>query len=336
MGPIVRIGVPHKEGAEALAFEDLPAAMWILDAVTLAILSATGAAARLHGTTPEEFVKASVRDLFTREEVAVFLNSLSWDGPSAPAAREQRRWDATTFRALLSVHPIRLSGRTAHLVLVHQADLLVGADLDSVEEERKRIGADLHDGLGQILAAACLLSRAVCRDLCAESSQTMGLSEELAGLLEQASGQLRALAGVLIPPEIEEGGLSLALRGLAARASRLFGLRCYALESGTPRRLPRQVESQMFRIAQEAITNAAKHSRARRVRIRLLWMPARAVLAVADDGVGAPEGRPRAGGLGTFVMAYRAERMGASLRVRRLNGLGTVVRCSRPIQPEDV
>ena len=143
-------------------------------------------------------------------------------------------------------------------------------------------------------------------------------------LVHEALERARLLARGLAPVAIEEGGLASALQELADNAAQLFNLRCEF--RGEPVGLADAgAATHLYRIAQEAITNAAKHGRAKRVVISLTDTGDRFELKVVDDGRGFV--RPTAG-MGLRIMKYRAAMLGATLDVQSALGRGTTVTCA--------
>jgi PAS domain S-box-containing protein len=195
--------------------------------------------------------------------------------------------------------------------------------------ERQRIGRDLHDGLGQELTGVALMLRGLARRLEAHCPEAIPDTNEAIGLVNQSIETARSLARGLLPVSAEEGGLATALRTLAARGAALYGIdvRC-GIENRLPLPLAVGEASHLYRIAQEALTNAVRHGQARRVEIDLRVEGERYFLTISDDGGGMPAD-PRIGeGLGLRIMAHRARLLGASLDFGANAPHGTWVRVS--------
>jgi len=192
--------------------------------------------------------------------------------------------------------------------------------------ERQRIGRDLHDGLGQELTGVALMLRGLALRLEAHCPAAIPATNEAIGLVNQSIETARSLARGLLPVSAEEGGLVNALRLLAKRAAALYGIdvRC-RIEPGAP--LPLEVgdASHLYRIAQEALTNAVRHGHARHVEILLCVEGERYALTISDDGGGMPAA-PRGTGLGLRIMAHRARLLAASLDFVPNTPRGTCVR----------
>ena len=147
-------------------------------------------------------------------------------------------------------------------------------------------------------------------------------------MVQNAIVHTRELAHGLAPVQLETGSLSGALRGLSERARKLSGIDCrlHCPQSFLNRDDPSNVH--LYRIAQEALANAVKHGRAKRVDIRLTHDSNRLELIVEDDGIGIPEKSPARKGMGLHVMQYRANVIGGTLSVQRNHRGGTSVKCT--------
>jgi PAS domain S-box-containing protein len=206
------------------------------------------------------------------------------------------------------------------------------------ERERRRIGQDLHDGLGQHLTGIAFLSKSLQHRLAAKAARGAPVSDteakeaaDIAELVQSAIVQSRALARGLHPVEAVPTGLMAALTELAARTEAVFRLACtFDCECPVPIHND-AVANNLYRIAQEAVNNATKYASARAIHIRLSIAPDVAVtLVVSDDGVGLPPDAERGSGMGLRIMRYRAEIIGGALSVSRRPEGGTLVRCVIP------
>ncbi len=200
--------------------------------------------------------------------------------------------------------------------------------LNISEREQRRLGHDLHDDLCQQLAGIEFLSQTLARELAAKSALEADHAGEIAQLVQQAMGQTRELARGLSPIGIGAEGLSEGLRQLAVRTSKIFRLDCQ-FRCPKPLAVPdHAVSIHLYRIAQEAVHNAIKHGKAKRIEIMLMATNDRLSLGVSDNGIGLPRKLPKPGGMGLRVMRYRAGVIGGSLLVQRLNKGGTTVICT--------
>ncbi len=202
--------------------------------------------------------------------------------------------------------------------------------LEAGEQERRRIGRDLHDSLGQLLTGTALVGEVLHEKLTARESEDAGEASRIVSLVEEAIELTRALARGLDPVEMEGGGLAQGLRELAGKTSTLMGTRCEYHGDQTVVIEDSIAATHLYRIAQEAITNAIKHGRAARIAVGLEQVDDRLRLTVRDDGVGVPDPLPLRSGMGLRIMARRAEMMGGTLGVHRSPPRGTLVTCEVP------
>jgi signal transduction histidine kinase len=205
--------------------------------------------------------------------------------------------------------------------------------LEISDAEQRRIGHDLHDGLGQHLTGIALLSRHLENRLSSEQSSQISEATKIAELAAAAVEWTHDLCRTLSPPALERSGLVEALRELSANAEVVFGVRCN-FEAAPYNAEFRDVGVgvHLYRIAQEAISNAVKHGKAKNIRLRLQLAPAELILFVRDDGLGishaqSPEPNPQSNGMGLRIMQYRAKMIGASIGINQPPDEGTTVTC---------
>ncbi|MEA4856167.1 MAG: sensor histidine kinase [Solidesulfovibrio sp.] len=196
------------------------------------------------------------------------------------------------------------------------------------EEERRRLSHDLHDGLCQQLVGTRVRCAALARSPIAERGVAEEVTE-IASLLTDSVGQAYDLSRGLWPVELAPGEVGSSLAELARRVGRTTGIAVQYREhlSCSPCRNEHLV--QLYRIAQESVTNAVKHAQPGRIAISLdCGLDRRLTLAVADDGIGRRAAAGSPGGLGLRIMAYRARMIGARLSIDDAEAGGTRVVCS--------
>jgi two-component system NarL family sensor kinase len=205
--------------------------------------------------------------------------------------------------------------------------------VSALEEERRRVGRDLHDGLGPRLAAAAMKLEAAGRMARRDLDAALALHDEVRRELGDVIGDVRRLVYALRPPALDQLGLVGALREQANRlAARSNGGRAVDFEvslDGPLPELPAAVEVAAYRIASEAMTNAARHADATRVVVRLGASEALTV-EVEDDGRGMPGAV--GGGVGVASMRERAEELGGAVSIEAGASGGTVVTASLPLE----
>jgi signal transduction histidine kinase len=196
------------------------------------------------------------------------------------------------------------------------------------DEERRRLGQDLHDGASQQLAVALVRCVALEGRLAREFSEGAEDVRALRALLESTMEEVHEVARSLSPVEMYAEALGPALRSLARRTAHSFGVRCDYQETGEVHVTDSETLD-LYRIAQEAVTNAGKHAHARRITVTMDGNDERVRLAVEDDGRGL-SGQASGKGLGMRIMVLRANRLGGTLSVEPSPTGGTRLVCSMP------
>lgn len=200
--------------------------------------------------------------------------------------------------------------------------------LEISNKEQQRIGHDLHDGVCQQLAAIGFrihgLSRRIQEKLPSESSE----AESIGDLISETLKQTRGVARGLFPVRLEENGLTSALNELADTTGNRFKITCtFSAEEPLPA-IDNSLALHVYYIAQEAVLNAARHSKAGKIGISLVRSGERLVLLVKDDGVGFDPAATRGPGMGIGIMHYRARVIGANLDLKTKPGQGTQLSCA--------
>lgn len=205
------------------------------------------------------------------------------------------------------------------------------------DEERRRIAREIHDGLGQELAAAKMILDGI---LAKDSSPLMRqASVEASQLIDRAIQQVRTISHLLHPPLLDEVGLISALRWFLEGLSERSGIHmALEVDPPDPGRLKSELETAIFRIVQEALTNMFRHSGARNGSVTLISKDGNIVVTVRDDGKGIEEQviqlRPESVGVGIGGMRQRVTELGGSLRLANANP-GTIVEVIIPAVRQD-
>jgi PAS domain S-box-containing protein len=199
--------------------------------------------------------------------------------------------------------------------------------LEIAEFERARIGRDLHDGLGQSLTGTALLSKGLEQQLAAAAPEQAEQARRISALIDETIGTTRMLAKGLFPAALEEGGLQGALEELVIGVERTYGVKCRIklAEGAAPE--DRSQATHLFWIVQEAVNNAIRHGRARRIAILLARRTSGRTLMISDDGTGFEFDATPGGGMGLRSMRYRAGVLGGTIEVRSSPGKGARIVC---------
>jgi signal transduction histidine kinase len=199
--------------------------------------------------------------------------------------------------------------------------------LDISNREQRRLGQDLHDGLAQILTGVKFMTNSLQKDLADKAlpeSERMGVIESQ---LRDALTYVDTISRGLYPVELETNGLMAALDELSEKSSKVYSVACrfvrwknISIDDGA-------VANHLYRIAQEAVINAIKGGKAKKIHIRLFQRKHELVLSVADNGVGLGNAAMRKG-MGMKMMEYRARIIKGTLQFRSRRNGGTLVRCA--------
>jgi PAS domain S-box-containing protein len=299
------------------------------------IVSWNAGAQRLYGYRPDEVVGRPIAVLCPPERLGDIDEKMERvrrgvhieHFETTRICKDGRRIDVS-----LSISPIkdaagRVVGASSIARDITERKTLQREVLEIAGREQRRIGQDLHDGIGQELTGLAMLGQRLAGLLGEKGLAEAESAAKIAGGLEQALRQVRALSRGLVPVELDAEGLTFALAELARRTSELNGITC-TFRCGEPVAIPdNQAATHLYRMSQEALTNAVKHGRARNVLIRLAAPDGRARLEITDDGVGFAE--PSADtGTGLRIMRYRAELIGARLTLEPSDPHGTRVTCT--------
>jgi two-component system sensor histidine kinase UhpB len=200
--------------------------------------------------------------------------------------------------------------------------------MSAQEDERRRLSRELHDGLGQSLTATLAYLWAAERQVPPELKPVRAHLQEVRSLIARTLAEVRDLSQLLRPSALDDYGLLPSLEKQVVGFREQHHIETALTTSGLPERLPPEVETTVYRVTQEALTNVARHAQARKVRIVLAAVPGGLELAVEDDGVGFTPPR-RAEGLGLIGMRERVRALGGTFEIA--SDGGTQVRVRLPL-----
>jgi signal transduction histidine kinase len=208
------------------------------------------------------------------------------------------------------------------------------AVLEISDREQRRLGRELHDSVGQLLAGAGLMLKVLEQKLAPKSPSEASYAAKIAALVSKTTDQTRHMSKGLSPLDIEVGGIKSAFEELASNTED-FGVSCEFEYDGNVAPGDIDAAKHVYRIAQEAIANAIKHGKARHIHIRLAGDGKWATLTVRNDGRDFPEGEDDGHGMGLKIMHYRTRLIDGSLTVEKAAEGGTIVSCVFPNKPSD-
>ena len=206
--------------------------------------------------------------------------------------------------------------------------------LEVGDQEQRRIGRDLHDGLCQHLSATMFACKIVEEELDKKSLPEAAQVRQIAEFIDRAISQARDVAEGLDPVKVDANGLMSALEELAASIQTMHRIQCSFRSDSLVLIEDNAAAIHLYRIAQEAVNNAIRHGKATSVEIGLTNLPERVILTIQDNGIGISKSPTRrGGGMGMHTMRYRARMLGASFDASAGDNGGTIVTCALPKSP---
>ena len=221
------------------------------------------------------------------------------------------------------------AGSTRH---IGQHKLLEQKLLTIADEERRRIGHELHDVVGQELLALVFMSDTLTEALRGRSSPDIQLAESMQAAIMRLLGRVRTEAWGLIPIEVEAPELIAALSRLSSQVTERFRVDCRFVCERHVWVDGNVTATNLYRIAQEAVTNAVKHGQARHISITLRRIAGHISLQIQDDGNGLKTPSAGDAGQGMQIMRYRAGLIGARLDIQPVVDGGVRVICAMQVE----
>jgi len=212
----------------------------------------------------------------------------------------------------------------------HNRDL-AGRLINAQEDERARIARHLHDDLGQQLSGLALMTKGLQTKLLRAGRPEAKEAEKIHSLIFRAINHSHDLVQHLASLDLKERNLLPALKHLASHARELFKISCHFSSPGVCPPLEDGVKTHLYKIAQEAVTNAIKHGKARCVWIKLSHSPGKLLLSLRNDGTPFSDDRLRNNSMGLRIMRYRASTIGGTLDIAVNERKHTIVNCCVPV-----
>ncbi|MDB6075543.1 MAG: sensor protein fixL [Verrucomicrobiaceae bacterium] len=339
-------GLRAREERYRLMVESLPAMVYIARDGGIDFMNSTGlrmlgksSIDEVKGRSPYEFIAPQYHEAVKERIREVLKGQLT-----APALEEElTRDDGTSFHVEAVGSAFTDERGQALQVVMHDISERKAAEArrealgreitNASEREQRRIGQDLHDDICQRLAAVKMNMQDLEEKLAEQAPMLMDDADSIVDRLTDAIRITRGLARGLSPVDIEAGGLGMALAALVRSSRELLGIECELETPDDPPDLKPQEATELYRIAQEAISNAAKHGVAGLVRVLLRETEDGLMLRVSNNGRPFDPAKTNTQGMGLAIMRYRAESIGASLEFELLPPDASVaVRCVLPLR----
>jgi PAS domain S-box-containing protein len=293
-------------------------------------------AKRMYGYTKAEALKMNIRKLAPkngRDDALALLKRLR-EGEKVQSFEAQRLTkDGRLIDVWITITTLTDEAGNLIAVATTERDITERKQLEREllalrEKEQKLIGREMHDSMGQMLTGIAVKSKGLELKLKSKSLRESADAADICELAGEAIAQTRRLARMLYPVDIEAGGLISALQGLASSTEDIFKISCrFKCNNVVPIRDP-VAARHLYRIAQEAITNASRHGKAKKVRIGLTSAKGKTTLKVASDGKIFRRIPAKKNGIGLKIMEYRANMIGGVLNIGRGRKGGTVITCT--------
>jgi signal transduction histidine kinase len=223
----------------------------------------------------------------------------------------------------------RLKFDVAMKRLQHENEIAsLNATLSGIEQERKRIAMDLHDGVGVLTSTVILLISSLTKKI--ENVQQQTKLQDIISMLKQMASDIRKISHALMPTELDKLGLKIALEQLFASSSKASNLSFSVVIEDEINNLKDDAKVMLFRISQELVNNAIKHSSAKKVEFRMVKVQDKIHLAYTDDGVGYNLEQMKNEGKGLQSIRSRVQYLKGKFEVKSAPGQGMVVQISIP------
>ncbi|MGI9074001.1 MAG: PAS domain-containing sensor histidine kinase [Bryobacteraceae bacterium] len=277
---------------------------------------------------------------FTDEDADPFRAGIRRLRKNAPPAQFESYWKKRDGSAVViswTVTALFDHASAIRLIIATGIDVtenkrLENAVIEISGREQRRIGQDLHDGLGQHLTGIAFLAKVQEQKLAEKSLPEASDAGKIVDLVNQAIYKTRELARGLLPVLSGPYGLLSALQEWVAEVQDIFRIEC-RFECDDPVSIQDDgMANHLFRIAQEAVHNAIRHGKAKHIAIGLRGAEEEGVLTIRDDGSGVSVERSSCAGMGLRIMDYRARMIGGTLTVGRAGERGMLVACLFPLR----
>jgi len=284
-------------------------------------------------------MKAGAHDYVMKDRLARLVPAVERELRDAEVRRAREKFEADLRRAHEDLE-LRVEQRTADLRaanlklknVIQERKRLENELLEIAENERRRIGFDLHDDIGQKLTGLSLMLKGLEQRLSNEQHPCVGDARKVQAIIDEVIHYTHNLARQFASLDVKGDDLSVVLKGLAGNVKRMFDIPCACNVKGPLPDMPSHTTVQLYKIAQEAVSNAIKHGKARQVAIGLSSHNEHLVMTIRNDGLPFSQPECSKNRMGLRIMNYRANTIGAILEIKPIEKSGTLVTCTLPIE----
>jgi len=301
----------------------------------LPFLEVNDIACEILGYSREELLQKTVYDVVDADDEEIrkrIADVISEGGSVRESQHLTKEGDAIPLE--VSARSFKYNGRRTILSIgrdVRERRKLEQQILNISEQERQRIGQDMHDGLGQMLTGVGLIAQNLAQKLDSQESEGADQVQDIADMVKEADEHARALARGLVPVNIESNGLDNAMKELIKKSEKMYDVDIHYSNNQNMELGDNSSAVHLYRIAQEAINNAIKHGKPTTIDVELNVEDRYATLSVEDNGSGFPESKENSDGMGVRIMNFRAQMIGGTLEINSATGSGTEIICRMPL-----
>jgi signal transduction histidine kinase len=279
-------------------------------------------------------MRAGAHDYVMKDRLARLVPVVERELREAEVRRARAKYEAELRRAHEELE-MRVERRTADLRaanlqlenVLEERRRLENELLEIAENERRSIGFDLHDDLGQKLTGLSMMAKGLEQRLALDQHPCTDDAHKIQTLIHELIHHTHNLAHQFSSLDVQGDDLSSVLKGLAANVKKMFGITCALSVKGALPELPKHSTIQLYKIAQEAVSNAIKHGKATEVLVSLVKSGDKLVLTIRNNGLPFSQPATAKNRMGLRIMNYRANTIGASLEIKPQEKHGTIVTC---------
>ncbi len=340
---LAELQLNESEKKYRLLFQYNPQPMWIFDPKTLEFVEVNKAAIRHYGYTEKEFLSMTIADIRPQKYVSDVQQALTDVTGGAFYGDEwiHQKKDGTTIFVRITAEEIQLQGNNYWLVLADDVTEQKRAEkeilnslIEGEERERKRIAKELHDGLGQYLSASNMNFEAVKNSLDELSDKKREKFYTGLNLLQHAIDETRTIAHNLMPTAIEDYGLKLAIQALIDHLDRASDINFSFAYDLSGSALNQQAQINLYRVIQEALSNAIKYADCTKVSVQLYKHEQIISCMIEDNGIGATiDATAESQGMGIRSMKTRVNALSGTIEFNSKPSSGMTILIELPTAP---